>query len=223
MIAAEEKEQPTTPNGLGRLLLILILLIPAGMVLGWLDNTTQISPDTGNLILASFVMAAVGGLISGGMAIYLSKDISFGTRIRWVIPLLMIGAIGPFLVTSHATAIVSGWINFPPSMTKSSTELISITRAYQTHGKGGGAHIQTAPVWTDLNITKSDYQFMQEHRRPGDAGTNPDEISSRGYFCAQVVIQRAGNAVRIMHAGDSNLPKGSVIVCPLIGPMPATD
>jgi hypothetical protein len=212
---ADENEHSKTGISIGRLLIILILLIPVGIILGWLDNTTQLVPDTGNFILASFLIAGVGGLISCGLAIYWSRHMSFWMRIRTIFPALLIGACSTFLISSHSTAIISGWINFPPSKTKSYSTLMLISRAYQTHGKGGGAHIQTMPFWTDLNITKNDYRFMQEHRRPGDAGRDPDEISSKGYFCTRVTIQRAGVAMRIMHAGNSNLPEGSVLVCPL--------
>ena len=82
------------------------------------------------------------------------------------------------------------------------------------HGKGAGAHIQTQPFWTDLNIEKSDYEFMQNHRIPEDAKRDPDEIKSEGYFCVSVTIEEAGKAVRIMHAGNNQLPAGSILICP---------
>jgi hypothetical protein len=212
-----QSEKPATPRGLARLFLILVLFIPAGLVLGWLDNTTQISPDTGNLIVASFVAAAIGGLLSAGIAIYLSKCMSVVTRVRWALPLLMIGAIGPYMVINHAAMIVSGWVNFPPSGTTSRTALMLIDRAYHTHGKGAAAHIQTMQVWTDLTITEVDYRFMLQHRRPGDASQNPDSISSKGYLCARVVLQQSGIAARIMHAGNGDLPEGSIVTCPAGG------
>ena len=93
---------------------------------------------------------------------------------------------------------------------------MQISRAYQTHGKGTYWHIQTQPFWTDLNIEKSDYLFMQDHRSPGDPGRDPDEISSRGYFCARLTIEQANHAVRIMHAGQGMLPLGSILVCPAL-------
>ena len=211
----DEVEQSRKGNGLGWLFVILILLFLVSMVLGWLDNTTQLIPDTGNLILASFWIAGIGGLISCGLAFYLSRKMSLWMRVRSIIPALLIGAASAFLISGHAAAIISGWISFPPSKTKTYSTLMLISRAYQTHGKGGGAHIQTMPIWTDLNITLIDYRFMQEHRRPGDVGRDPDEIPSAGYFCALVTIQQAGDAIRIIHAGNGNLSEGSVRVCPL--------
>jgi hypothetical protein len=55
---------------------------------------------------------------------------------------------------------------------------------------------------------------MRTHRRAGDNKGDPDKISSNGYFCAHVTIQQSGNALRVLHAGSHNLPKGSVVICP---------
>jgi hypothetical protein len=71
------------------------------------------------------------------------------------------------------------------------------------------------PLWSNLSISELDYDYMRGHRAPWDKGTNPDEISSRGYFCAKVTLQRSGNAVRVLHAGNGVLPAGTVRECPV--------
>jgi hypothetical protein len=113
-----------------------------------------------------------------------------------------------------SVSTIDGALDFPPEHTRSFPALLKISRAYQTHGKGRSWNIQTTPIWTNLDITETDYDFIASHRRPGDAGRDPDEISSRGYFCAKVTLQRAGEAMRIMHAGTRKLPTGTVVVCP---------
>jgi hypothetical protein len=118
------------------------------------------------------------------------------------------------MVTSHTASIVEGFHDFPPDQTRTSSALLLISRAYQTHGKSRSWNIQTTPIWSNLDITEDDYDFMLAHRRVGDDPRDPDEISSRGYFCARVTIQQSANALRIMHAGSHKLPKGSVIICP---------
>jgi hypothetical protein len=70
------------------------------------------------------------------------------------------------------------------------------------------------PIWSNLEITRADYEFMLANRRPGDKGKNPDEISSKGYFCARVTLEQAGDALRVLHAGNRTLPQGTVMVCP---------
>jgi hypothetical protein len=68
-----------------------------------------------------------------------------------------------------------------------------------------------------MEVTESDYQFMLSHRRPGDTLHNPDEISSKGHFCAKVTLQESDRALRVLHAGSRKLPPGTVIFCPWVG------
>jgi len=121
------------------------------------------------------------------------------------------------MLSSRVVDIVEMRMDFPPSKTRSFDSAVWIWRAYQTHGKGGNWNIQTTPLWSNLDITESDYKFMVTHRPPEDNLGNPDEISSKGYFCARVQLQQAGNAIRIMHAGSQTLPEGTVEVCPTSG------
>jgi hypothetical protein len=208
------KEPPQTSKALNVLLICCIAPILPGMVLGWLDNATQLAPDTDDSIMYSLIISGACGVVAAICAFVFSRGMTIFTRLRWIFPLLVIGSVGPFLFIMHASSIVSGWINFPPSKTHSRIVLMQISRAYQMHGKGAGAHIQTQPFWTDLNIEKSDYEFMQNHRIPEDAKRDPDEIKSEGYFCVSVTIEEAGKAVRIMHAGNNQLPAGSILICP---------
>jgi len=208
------KEPPQTSRPLNILLIFCVAPLLPGMILGWLDNATQLLPDTSNLIFYSLILAGACGVVAAIIAFVFSRGMTVITRIRWIFPLLLIGSAGSFLFIMHASSIVTGWINFPRSKTHSQIVLMQISRAYQTHGKGAGAHIQTQPFWTDLNIEKSDYEFMQNHRIPEDTKRDPDEIKSKGYFCARLTIEVAGQAVRIMHAGNSNLPADSILICP---------
>jgi len=65
-----------------------------------------------------------------------------------------------------------------------------------------------------MDISERDYDFMRTHRAPEDHSTNPDEITSRGYFCATVTVQVASSAVRVLHAGQHALRAGTVGICP---------
>lgn len=126
----------------------------------------------------------------------------------------LMGLMSVFLFLGETANVIEGIIDFPPDKTQSSRELLSISRAYQTHGKGRSWNIQTTPIWSNLDITQDDYKFMLAHRRPGDGGRDADEISSEGYFCARVTIQVSGDAIRVMNAGTHKLPKGTVVICP---------
>jgi hypothetical protein len=192
-------------------LLVLVLLSP---VLGWFDNATELTPSHNGILTGCFVLAGLGGLLSalvpilawdrGSVRSHLVASFAFG----------VMGLIAVFLVSSRAADVVEGLIDFPPARTTSRPALLLISRAYHTHGKGRSWNIQTMPIWSDLNITEDDYDFMLAHRRVTDKARNSDEISSRGYFCAQVTIEQSGDALRVMHAGSHKLPRNTVVLCP---------
>jgi hypothetical protein len=191
-------------------------LFVVSIILGLFDNTTEL-PSTSTqdgLMSLSWLVAGLAALVSIGMTIWQVTGVSVT---RGTLGALCGGAFGflaVFMTFMSLAGIVSGWIDFPPGKTRTYPALLLISRAYQTHGKGHSWNIQTQPVWSNLDITEDDYSFMLAHRRPGDGGKDPDEISSRGYFCARVTIQQAGEARRVMHAGRQKLPEGSVIICP---------
>ena len=83
-------------------------------------------------------------------------------------------------------------------------------------GRGRSWNIQTTPIWSNLDITQADYEFMRTHRRPGDLSTDPDEIPSKGYFCAKVTLQQADEALRVLNAGTYKLPLGTIGICSLL-------
>jgi hypothetical protein len=183
--------------------------------LDWFDNTTELTPGHDTVLKMCFALAGLGGLIAGIVAIRMSQKLIVWRRIVQTFCFAVLGFLVISMVSIRAADIVEGRIDFPPGRTKSYTALLLISRAYQTHGKGRSWNIQTTPIWSNLDITEDDYQFMLAHRRLGDSSSNPDEISSNGYFCARVTIEQSGNALRIMHAGSHKLPKGTVIICPL--------
>jgi hypothetical protein len=135
-------------------------------------------------------------------------------RARLAVVLGLMGFLSVTLTSTRIAEIVEQLIDFPPSQTRTYSTLLLISRAYQTHGKGRSWNIQTTPIWSTLQITEDDYRFMLAHRRVEDNSGNPDEISSNGYFCAQVTVEQSGNALRVLHAGSHELPKGTVVICP---------
>src|SRR5215471_14188669 len=183
-------------------------------ILGWFDNTTELTPGHDNVLQACFGIAGLGGLASGVLVFRKSKGMAAWRRAGLAISIGLVGFLCVFMVSSRTADIVEGMIDFPPGKTTSGQTLLLISRAYQTHGKGRSWNIQTTPIWSNLDITEDDYAFMLAHRRVGDNPRDPDKISSNGYFCVYVTIQKSGNALRVLHAGSHTLPKGSVVICP---------
>lgn len=215
---ALDGDQAKEATGLSRSLigfgaLLLLSTILGSMFLGRFDNTTELTPNHDNVLLACFVIAGLCGLASAGVAVFKSKALIVRRRAALAFCFGLLGFLSAFLVSSHVADIVEGWIDFPPRTTRSYPTLLSISRAYQTHGKGRSWNIQTTPIWSNLEITEHDYEFMLSHRRVGDDSHNPDEISSNGHFCAKVTIQQSAEALRVMHAGSHKLPEGTVIIC----------
>lgn len=191
-----------------------LALIPLSIALGWFDTTTELIPTHEKVDLACFAIATLCGLLVCTAGIHLTRNLSGAQRIVLPIVIMLEAGIGIFLVTSHIAAIAEGRLDFPSGKTHTREVLLQISRAYQTHGKGRSQYIQTMPIWSNLEITPEDFAFMKSNRRSDDEGHDPDEISSRGYFCAKATIQQSDKALRILHAGSQKLPEGTVILCP---------
>jgi hypothetical protein len=211
------KSDPKTLGKFGRYWFYgLIACLPLRFVLDWFDNSTTLIPSHDDALLACFAAAILAGLASAGVAIWQSTGMAIWRRGAIAIALAALGALCALLLLIPLMNIVLVRIDFPPDRTRTYQGLLRISRAYQTHGKSRSWNIQTMPIWSNMDITKEDYDFMLAHRRPGDSTNDPDEISSKGYFCARVAFQEAGDgdALRVMHAGSGKLPRGTVILCP---------
>jgi len=220
-ISSPPQDEPAVPvKKIWALFFGSLAWIPLFFVLGWFDTATELIPRHVGIDQACLVIAPVLGLLAGALGIYLTKKLTIRQRI--VLPLLIMSevSLGAFVVANRASSIVEGWLDFPHGKTHTRQGLIRISRAYQTHGKNSSQYIQTMPIWSNLEIAPEDFLFMQNNRRPGDDGRNPDNISSRGYFCAKVTVEESAKAIRILHAGSQKLPQGTVMVCPVPGRVP---
>lgn len=207
-------KQAVSAKGIWALFFGSLSLIPISLGLGFFDTATELVPTHEGIEAACFAIAAVSGLLACGAAIYSSMHLNNKQRVVLPLVIMLEAAIGVFLVADHTASIVEGWMDFPANRTQTRQVLFQISRAYQTHGKGGSQYIQTMPIWSNLEISPEDFAFMVNNRRPGDDGHSPDEVSSHGYFCANVVIEQTDHAIRILHAGSHKLPKGTVVRCP---------
>jgi hypothetical protein len=180
-----------------------VSLIVLSIILGRFDTTTELRPRHDGIQKACLVVAGLCGLIACVTTIYLTRMLTIVQRIMLPLVFMFVTAIGIFLVTGHLSSIVEGWVDLPKGKSHTHQVFFLISRAYQTHGKGSSQYIQTTPIWSTLEIA-SDYAFMRNRHGPDDDGSNPDEISSRGYFCAKVTIEQSGNALRILHSGSQS-------------------
>jgi hypothetical protein len=199
---------------IGIVWLLSLLGIMLTVHLGKFDDTTVLLPDRTNILMDIFWAAGLFGLLSAGIGVWQSAELTLFQRVTVALVFWLEGALTGFLTFDTAVNLYLNRIDFPPEKTFRHVENIPISRAYQTHGKNPSWNIQTMPIWSNMDITKFDYDFMLKHRRPGDAGHDADEISSKGYFCARVLVEETTENLRVMHAGQQFLPKSTVIICP---------
>lgn len=195
-------------------LLIPLALAAVDMLLGFFDTSTQITPDHGNVLNACFAAGGLSALLMSGVALFGIQKMKAWQRACLATALAIVGFLSVFLLSSQIAKLVENHIDFPAGSTKTYPAFLFINRAYRTQGKEQSWNIQTTPIWSNLDITEGDYSFMLSHRRPGDDGHNPNEISSKSYFCAKVTMQQSDNALRILNAGSHQLPAGTVVICP---------
>ena len=178
-----------------------------------LDNFTELTPYHPEVESLSLV---IGGIAASASAIvgFLALPTNLLLRLLGAVLSALMAFVSSFLLTSTLVDIVEGAVDFPASITRTYTATIAIRRAYETQGKGRSWNIQTQPLWSNITVTRADYDYMLWHRAGGAGAGQPDEILSNGFFCAKVIVQKAGSAIRILHAGRGNLPEGSVALCP---------
>jgi len=177
------------------------------------DRTTVLySPH--NFLGFAFLACGITGLVSAGVGIWQSAGRPLWRRVHATFALWFVGTLSTFFLFSSISSLIQNALDFPPEKVRTFDTYLRIGRAYRAYGKPGGWVIQPEPIWGNIDIKRDDFEFMAKHRRPGDPGNDPDEISSKGYFCAHVTMQQSGKSFRVMHAGSHALPRGSVVVCP---------
>jgi hypothetical protein len=199
------------------------ILFALSMPLGWLDNATQLTPDNSDVIGFGFAlagaMATLGALILGAA----TASWPLKNRIGFVVACSFLTFLASIVAFMPASDIIAGRMLFPATSAKTFDALLPIGRAYRTYARVGGYSwtIQPTPLWSNIDITQADWNYMLARRQPWDVGTNPDNISSRGYFCAKVTMQKSGDALRVLYVGNYNplnwsykLPNGAIMVCP---------
>ena len=183
---------------------------------GWLfDDSTELAPGhdrTGDLCLAA---GCVAGLVSMIVALFQYRG-GLLLKIWGMLCFGFIGGLAVVLLGQTVSDVVWANRDSPAGHTQAFQSQLRISGATRSHSLRWGTtrYVQLASYDPDLGIGRQDYDFMLAHRRPGDRGSNADEISSKGYFCAQVTLQKSGAALRVLHAGRQPLPDGSVVICP---------
>lgn len=215
-------DQPTMPAqskatrgrlSLWAIVFSVVILMPP--ILVHLQDTTVLTPDHENVEDTCLAVAGLSGLLIIGLVFRKTRNAYAGIARRVVASVLwgFAAAIAMVILTLSAANFVEGRIDFPRSSTFSVDGVIPISRAYRSHNRNGNWTAWTEPYNAMLYIARQDYDFMLAHRRPGDEGRDPDRISSKGYFCVSVSMEQSGDNVRIIHAGDHQLPAGSVGFC----------
>lgn len=191
----------------------LVLCVIASWIIGRFNNSTELTPSYDTPLQIGLYTACVVAALSAMLIFFQSHGALYRRLVMSIIVAPIFAFLGVFLLIAEISALAEVEHDFPVGKTKTFEGLIMLQRAYQTHGKGRSWNIQTMPIWSNIDITQSDYNFMLSHRSPDDHGRDPDEVTSNGYFCAHVTLQQSGEALRVMNAGNYKLPSGSVGIC----------
>ena len=181
--------------------------------LGSLDNTTELTPDHSDILEYCFWAAGIIAVASAILCFVQSKG-SFAARVLTsVLCIGLLGGLATTLVLGTVANIVENRNDFPANATRTYWALLPIDRAYRMDSRTGSSWIIQPLMWTNIDISHSDYRFMLSRSGVSDKGSEPDNVKSRGRFCAKVEMQRAGEALRVLHAGKSSLPAGTIGIC----------
>lgn len=160
--------------------------------LGLFDRSTEITPTHDHVLNACFVVAGLCGLLAAGLALGIWHAVSWWKRAYIAVLFALVGCLATFLLSSRIATLVENATDFPAGRTQTKRGLLVISRAYRTHGKGQSWNIQTTPIWSNLDLTREDYDFMLAHPPPDGVEPSGDEIHSHGYLCANVSVQISG-------------------------------
>lgn len=190
--------------------------IAIAFALMWLasgyDDATELTPDHSDILGYCFDAAGLIAVASAVVAFFQSKG-AITARVGLAFCFALEGGLATILLSGRIANIIENRIDFPASNTKTFRALLPIGRAYRTDSRMGSSWIIQPVIWTNIDITQADYRFMLLHRGWDGERPEPKTVSSGGYFCANVLMQQSGDALRVLHAGSSRLPAGTIGIC----------
>lgn len=153
-------------------------------------------------------------MLSASICFFQSSGKVLSRLLMSVLCFALLSGLSSLLLTSTVANIIENRQDFPPEKTQTYWSLLPIQRAYRSDSRTGSSWtIQPAPIWSNIDIAHSDYTFMLEHSGSANGSSEPSSLSSRSQFCAKVVMQKSGKALRVLHAGRRALPPGTVGIC----------
>ncbi len=191
----------------------LALLLVAAMVSRACDNATELAPIHKANVAFCVTIAIAMAVLSSAVCFFNSSGPALSRILASVATFGGLSLVVTYILASALADLVEQGVDFPSGRIQTYQSRLPIDLAYRNTGKDVRFFILTTPFLATLEISKQDYAFMLADRRPGDTHTQPNEISSQGYFCAYVTMQKSGEAVRVLHAGHDVLPNGTVGIC----------
>jgi hypothetical protein len=202
------------------LLGLIAMFIVAGFM-SLFEKTTLIAPSQDGINNVSMYTAIAVALASAIAAFLQLPGRRIAKRIMAAAAFALLGFGGSAFLLMEVADYIQDWIYFPAGKTRTVQEAIPIWYAYHHTSRYGSYWTIDLPDAL-IDIAPSDAEFLLKHRLSGDTSGSLGQIWSGNYFCANVKVETAGDAKRIMRM-NSGLPPGSVSICPnakLPGPRP---
>ena len=182
--------------------------------LGHFDDATELAPDHTDVLEYCFWFAGLVSIVSAFFCFFRSSGQLLSRLLLSIFCFALLGGLSALLVTSTIANIIHNRRDFPPGKTRTYWTLLPIQRAYRMDSRTGSSWIiQPAPIWSNIDIAHSDYSLMLSRSASGSAKPEPSSVPSHSYFCAKVLMQQSGEALRVLHAGTHALPPGTVGIC----------
>ena len=147
---------------------ILVFGLIASWIIGRFNNSTELTPSHDDPLQFGLYAACLLAVFSAALIFFQSQGALYRRLVMSLIVTPIFAFLGVFLLAAEISTLVAMRYDFPPERTRTFDGLIIIQRAYQTHRKSRSWNIQTMPIWSNIYITQSDYNFMQSHRAPND-------------------------------------------------------
>lgn len=185
---------------------IVVMVTTIMLIQFQFDNTTAVTPDHSAAIVDNAMAAAVLTAVA-------TFALTFRIRFRkdtppWLSALLLAlpAAIWLGMLVGFVTDRTYQYLDFPRSEIVQSVAYLPIERAYRTGNRATDYNVQLVGPFANLDVNAVDY---------ATAFDDADDVDPVGY-CLRATIQRAGEAMRIMHSSTRPFPAGSVVKCPAL-------
>lgn len=212
----DETSADTTAKPLAVIVLVglMFVFLAAMYFSAHAQNATELTPKHPDVVQYCICIGLVAALACAALMVLQTSGNALFRKVL-VIAAAVLGFAAALQVSTAVTNVEQMRADFPVDKTQTYTAQWPVVDAYRlkTRKEGTSYSIHTPTLSLPQDIRAEDFNFMRANVAPEDVSQDGNQILSRGRFCANVVLQRAGDAVRLMVGPGRPLPAGSIGLC----------